>query len=297
MPDKPCPRALADARELARRLGTHRHRDVQAAVVLVGSKASGSHGPASDTDLIVVPAWQTWPGPHAERAADRTVARFQTGRRAPVQFHLNGTDIGVAESWQTAEFHQAALDTTHARCWIPCAERKFTEYDDDPGRVSLRRMPPPFPSPDPDTPNAVICADSADILAQALANIPAYATAPLRCQGTAIRIAASHIMGRSPQGSYGRWDFPHPGPLKEKRLPMAVISELAEPIPESPWELAQAAAARAEEAAEELAAMQGTHTKAQAALHLLHEVAASADAAADLLQEQPTDDSTWPITL
>lgn len=294
MPDKPCPRALTDARELARRLGTHRHCNVQAAVVLVGSKASGSHGPASDTDLIVVPAWQTWPGPHADRAADRTVARFQTGRRAPVQFHPNGTDIGVAESWQTAEFHEVTLETTQMSCWSSCTERKFPAHEDDPGHVSLRRMPPPFPSPDPATPDAVICADSADILAQALTNIPAYATSPLHCKGTPLRIAASHAMGRTPLGSYGRWDFPHPGPRKEKTLPTAVISELADPIPETPWELTQAAAARAEEAAEELIVIQDTHTKAQAALRLLHQVAAGADAAAELLQEQPEARSKSP---
>ena len=291
MPAASCPRALADARELARRLGAHRHRDEQAAVVLIGSKANGSHGPASDTDLIVVPAWRTWPGPHADRAVARTVARFQAGLRTPVQCHPNGTDIGIAESWQTADFHEVTLETDATRCWSVGTERKFPDYEeDDSGWVSLRRTPAAFPSPNPATSDAVICADSADILVQALAGMPAHPTSALDPQGTPLRIAASHAMGRTPSGGYGRWDFPHPGARKGKNLPLAAISELADPIPETPWELAQAAAARAEEAAEELTAIQQQQATAHAALKLLHQAAANADAAADLLQEPVEDD-------
>lgn len=286
MPTATCPRALADARELARRLGAHRHRDEQAAVILVGSKATGSHGPASDTDLMVVPTWRTWPGPHADRAADRTVARFQRGSRTAVHYHPNGTDIGVTESWQTSDFHEVTLETITLRCWSPGTEPKFPEYDEhDPGYVALRRTPDTFPAQNPTTANAVICADTGDILTRALATIPAHTTGPLDPAGTPVRIAASHAMGRMSLGGYGRWDFPHHGPHKEKQPPDRLISEVASVRPQTPWELAQAAAAQAEDAAEEFLFHQTSYPEISSILGLLHIAAASADSAAALIED------------
>ena len=229
----PCRHALADAKELARRTGAHRHETEQAAVLLMGSKATGTHHPASDTDLVVVPAWDTWPGQAADRSADRTLARFQTGRRKPVQFHPNGTDAAVLESWRSADFHEVTLETGNpSRCCSPAHQPKFPEeYPDDEGHVSLRRMPPGFPAPNPTRPNAVLCADNLEILRRALATIPAHPTAPLDPAGTPLRLSISSAMGRRPGGGYGRWDFPGPDSPKDKNPRSSTYPRCPTPAP------------------------------------------------------------------
>ena len=51
LPLKECPEAAADARELARRAGAHRPSEAQAAVVLHGSRANGTHREDPDPDM------------------------------------------------------------------------------------------------------------------------------------------------------------------------------------------------------------------------------------------------------
>ena len=287
-PRKPCPRALKDAREMARRLGSHQPEDCQAAVLLVGSKATGTHGPASDTDLIVIPATESWAGEYADRCHDRAVSRFQRGARTNVLYHPNGTDLTVMESWET----HAGDDTTLCHqdqgtpwpCWSSAEEEniKFYDGEPDPHHVPLTEMPWEFPEPDLERVDAVITADNLEILQDALGNITGYPTAALDCRGTPVHIVPSSCMARKPAGGYGRWDFPHHGPKKDKSVPHGSIYDVKDPRPETLMDLVQEAAAAAEDAAEAL----GEFHEHGVVLEMLNQAALTADAAAEQLHSE-----------
>lgn len=285
-PGAPCPQASATARELARRLGEHQPPSNRHAVVLIGSRATGRQGPASDTDLIIVPTWTRWPGNGPADAAARAAARFQLNpARTHVTIHPNGTDIGICESWNTRAYDWCYLETqAHCCSWGPHADPEEHE-----GRTIIQKAPQGLIHRDLLAHNAVIFADSPGILADALPHVPAVPAGPWPQdprEGLLLHILDSSMTGATASGGYGRWDFPHRGKPKSKSLPETEVTILEEPPPETPAECSDAAASLAEDTAE-LLLTAGLFPQLQhTLLNRLNRIAALADAATAGILEQ-----------
>ncbi len=255
-----CPRAAADARELARRLGQHRKPGQQAAVVLMGSKANGTHRTDSDTDLMVVTVRQVEDVSDFE-AVVRTAARFQTGHRAPYSQDRQGTDLTIAEGdWDTMDFTTTHLETNPASCHSEASEIIRTHNDHVPSkapdltRVEIRRMSYQFPSERLTEQNAVIFADTGETMDLALSWIRAVPTAPRPedpLDGWGVHILPSEVMVTTPQNGYGRMDFWDRPAVQNDRIPPPLKEGSGEQRPPHwPEELAEEAVRELEEAAE-----------------------------------------------
>ena len=205
-----CNGAATNARELAVRTGRHRPSTAQAAVVLHGSRANGTHRPDSDTDMVLLPVDVTG-DPWTELG--RTLERFQRGHRAPFWVDQTGTDIVVAESWNTLTYNLIRLDTAPVQCWSTCQQPVREHYDDSenrPGQVMVQQASFNFPSRRLHEQNAVIYADSDEILDACLNWLPAVPTGPRPADpldGMPMHILESQMFGVSQDGGYGRGDF------------------------------------------------------------------------------------------
>lgn len=294
-----CQHAAATARELARRLGGQHEPDNQCAVLLIGSKAAGTHGPASDTDLIVVPAWETWPGPGPAYNSERIARRFQKGTgRTHVEYDPNGTDIGLCETWETNDRHWHYIEAQEGDdCWSNGTGYNGPEEHNE-GRVNLRLAPPGLIERDLTQVNALIFADTPGILARALRHVRAIPTGPWQedpRNGLALHIVDSRMFATGTNGRYGRYDFPRRGPAKNKKLP----EKPPEPLAPEPEELADAIARLAEETAETVAQSPVPIEFKKELLANLNRIAILADQATDegarssTACEEPSQNEDW----
>ena len=183
--------------------------------------------------MILVPAPES---PNAWETLQRTLRRFQKGPRAPYWADRSGTDITIRESWRTLDFEWFRLETQPVQCWSVGAKEipGRTGEAGDPGlsRVTVRYAPQDLPSRRLHQQNAVIFADSAEILESTLWLIPAVPTAEIPGnprQGIPVHILQSEMFGTGSEGGYGRLDFwdrepesrqnPHHPPPKEQETP------------------------------------------------------------------------------
>ena len=287
----PCPEAVKTAQELARRLGSHHEPSSRCAVILAGSRAVGTHGPASDTDLIVVPTWDQWPGPGPAYNAERIARRFQKGAgRTPVAFDPNGTDIGVCETWEANCRHWDRIETQEGDdCWS--TGEGGEEHNE--GLVNLVLAPPGLIGRDLTEANAFIFADTGEILAKALMHVRAVTIGPWpedAREGMALHILDSRMFATVPNGNYGRYDFPHRGPSKQKTLP----EKEPEPIAPEPEEIADAIARTAEETAELVANSPVEDGIKREIINRLNRMAILADQAADEGARSSLDYDEYP---
>ena len=96
----PDPRAVRDARRLHQALTRRQPHSKRPTVLLIGSRAAGTHQPQSDTEILVLPAPGTdWNGSELKRTA-RLLRHFQQGRLSPARKrNQGGSDAKIAMQW------------------------------------------------------------------------------------------------------------------------------------------------------------------------------------------------------
>ena len=97
---QPDPQAVQDARRLHRALARRQPHSKRPTVLLIGSRAAGTHQSRSDTDILVLPAPGTdWSGTELKRTA-RLLRQFQQGRLSPARKRIQGgSDAKISMQW------------------------------------------------------------------------------------------------------------------------------------------------------------------------------------------------------
>ena len=210
--------------------------------------------------MILVPAPESL---NAWETLQRTLRRFQKGPRAPYWADQSGTDITISEPWKTLDFKWLSLKTEPVQCWSEGAKEIRGRTSDtgeagDPGlsRVTVRYAPADLPSRRLHQQNAVIFADSAEILESTLWLIPAVPTAEILgkpMQGIPVHILQSEMFGTGSEGGYGRLDFwdREPEPKKKPHRPPPEEQETPED-PTTPQAMAEMLLELAERTSESL---------------------------------------------
>ena len=156
------------------------------------------------------------------------------------------------------DFQWFRLETDQVRCWSDSerTERKSGEEDNDLSKVTVRHCPHDPPSRHLLEQNAVIFADTNEILERALGWMPAVPTGQRPDdprEGMGLHILQSEMFGMTADDGFGRVDFWNQDPEPTVKPPRQPRAQGEPPPPaQTPHEMAQEVLGLAETAREML---------------------------------------------